>query len=357
MSYINSIVDCPKLQVMLDDAWASPTARLKEAEKHPQLAFTLSPQNRAGADIRISEGRAKVRTVEVVYEQRLIASDVDENLEHGCDATGSEEDKVATYDMNTDLNIGVQMQIDPKELIGSCEETTAYIARKLNLKLAGLRLELANRVASDVVADLGGWASDVENVTADSLIVQAFIDNQTYRPNPSLWTDLDMALMLSQFGESGIFGNQVLVKALRAAAVGGVADFGMNIRETLERYGKGVMYDRAVTTALTASGQDAFAQALGAAQVAFWNKYADPAYPSSETSRALVIYDPVYEYPIDLRIHWDCDILNVKAIVTHKTITLPTDMFKAGDRMEGVVGLAGITVDNCATPEPCPTEG
>jgi hypothetical protein len=357
MSYVNEIVDCVKIQAALDSLWANPTGLIKATETTPHLAYTLSPQNRAGVDIAISDGRGKIRTVEVVYEQRMLTSEIGENVAHGCSTAGDEADKVETYEMDVTKNINSQTKIDPTELVGTCEEDTNYIARKLNLHLDALRRKLAEKVAQDVVGSLGKWATDVENVTADSLIVQAWINNQTYQPNPSLWSDLDMALMLSQFGETGIFGDQVLVKAARAASVGGVADFGINLRDMLERYGKGVMYDRNVTAALAASGQNSIAQALGAAQVVFWNKYANPALvKGDDSSKAFVINDPVLGIPVDVRLYWDCDVLNVNLHVTHKTITLPTDLFKVGDRMEGVIGLAGITVDNCDVAAPCPTE-
>jgi len=357
MSYVNEIIDCVKIQGQLDDLWQNPTALIKATEATPHLAYTLSPQNRAGVDIAISDGRGKIRTVEVIYEQRMLTSEVGENVPHGCSTDGDEADKVHTYEMDVDTNINSQTKIDPSDLVGTCEEDNAYIARKLNLHLDAMRRKLAEKVAEQSVAALGGWATDVENVTADSLIVQAWINNQTYAPNPSLWTDLDAALMLSQFGEAGIFGDQILWKAARAASVGGVADFGINLRDMLERYGKGVMYDRFVTAALTASGQNSIAQALGAAQVVFWNKYANPALvKGDDSSKAFVINDPVLGIPVDVRLFWDCDVLNVNLHITHKLITLPDDLFKVGDRMRGVNGLAGITVDNCATPDPCPTE-
>lgn len=358
MSYVNQVIDCVKIQRMLDDHWGAPLPMLKQTEAMPHLALMVSPQNNT-ADIAISDGRGKTRTVEVIYEQRLLETDVQENMTHGCDASGTTEDKVHTYEMDITRNVGDDLVIDPADLVGTCEEDNAYIARKIEQRLAGIRLKMASRIANDTIAELGGWASDVENVTADNLIVQAFIDNQTYRPNPSLWTDMDMALMLSQFGEAGIFGDQILSKAARAASVGGVADFGINLRDMLEKYGKGVFYDRFVTAALTSAGggQNSIAQALGAAQVVFWNKYANPALvKGDDSSKAAVINDPVFGYPIDMRMHWDCDVLNIKLIATPKVIVLPDDIFKVGDRMNGVNGIAGIKVDNCATADPCPTE-
>lgn len=356
MSYINSIIDCPAIQGMLDDHWKNPTQLIKQEDTLPHLAMMLSPANNT-ADIAISDGKGKIRTVEVIYEQRMLETDIAENMEHGCSAVGDEDDFIETYEMDITRNLGDQLRIDPSDLVGTCEEDNAYIARKVERSLAGIRLAMAKRLATDTVAELGTWASNVENVTADSLIVQAWINNQTYAPNPSLWTDLDAAMMISNFGAGGVFGDQILWKAARAASVGGVADFGIDIRAMLERYGKGVFYDRHVTAALSASGQNAIAQSLGAAQVVFWNKYANPALvKGDDSSKAFVINDPVFGYPIDFRAYWDCDVLNIKLIVTPKVITLPTDLFQVGDRMRGVNGLAGITVDNCATPDPCPTE-
>lgn len=356
MSYVNEIIDCVKIQGALNDLWPNPTRILKEEEARPHLAYTLSPQNNT-ADVAISGGRGKTRIVELTYQQRMLESEIQENVAHGCSASGVEADKVKQYEMDITRNIGTETVIDPADLVGTCEEDTAYIARKLELHLAAMRDKMASRIANDVVAELGNWASNVENLNVGgNLVVQAFINNQTYAPNPSLWIDLDEAMMLTNFREAGIFGNQILRRAARAAAVGGVADFGINLREALEQYGKGVFYDRFVTNALTAAagGQASIVQALGAAQVVFWNKYANPALvKNDDSSKAFVINDPVYGYPVDVRLFWDCDVLNVKLIATPKVITLPTDMFKVGDRMEGVNGIAGITVDNCATPEPC----
>jgi hypothetical protein len=360
MSYVNEIIDCVKIQGALNDLWPNPTRILKEEEARPHLAYTLSAQNNT-ADIAISDGRGKIRTVEVIYEQRMLESEIQENVAHGCSASGVEADKVKQYEMDITRNIGTETVIDPADLVGTCEEDTVYIARKLELHLAAMRDKMASRIAADTVADLGAWASNVDNLNVGgNLVVQAFINNQTYQPNPSLWIDLDEAMLLTNFREAGIFGDQILRRAARAAAVGGVADFGINLQEALSTYGKGVFYDRFMTNALTAAGggQNSIAQALGAAQVVFWNKYANPALvKNDDSSKAFVINDHVYGYPVDVRLFWDCDVLNVKLIATPKVITLPDDMFKVGDRMAGVNGLAGITVDNCAGPEPCPVEG
>jgi hypothetical protein len=356
-SYSNEIIECVKIQDALMNLWPNPTRLLSAQEEHPQLAMTLSAQNREGFNVAISNVGGKIRMVEGTYRQRKLKSEVQTNMTHGCDGTGNTATKKHTWEMNIENNIGDEFEFDPEEFVGTCQDDVTYIAETVEISLAAIRDRMAQRLAEDSVAALGKWAANVQNVTADSLIVQAFIDNQTYRPNPSAWIDLDMALKLSGFGLSGIFGDQVLVKAAAAASVGGIASFGINLRDTLEKYGKGVMYDQFVEDALTASGQSSIAQGLGAVQMAFYAKYANPvAVKRDDSSMAYVIQDPVYGYPIDARFHWDCDKLKVKLIVTPQTLTLPDDLFKVGDRMEGVIGLAGITVDNCDVAAPCPTE-
>jgi hypothetical protein len=357
MSYVNEIIDCVKIQGALNDLWGNPVRQLKEEESRPHLAYTLSAQNNT-SNIAISEGRGKIRTVEVVYDQRPLASEVQENMAHGCVASSTEVDKVKQYEMDITRNIGMEMSFDASEFVGTCEEDLPYIARKVDGKLHAIRDKMAERIAADIIAELGSWASNVENVdVGGNLVLQAFINNQRHQPNPTAWIDLDMAMMITNLREAGVFGNQILTHAFRAAAVGGVANFGINLREALEVYGKGVFYDRFVTDALVAGGggQASFVQQLGAAQVAFWNKYANPLFVEVGTaaSRGYVLNDPIYGFPIDARFHMDCDKVNLKLIVTPKVITLPDDMFKVGDRMAGVNGLAGITVDNCAGPEPC----
>ena len=75
MSYLSSdYVQCETIQKMIDDQFA--TVNVLALDPMPALEAILSTQVASGISQSVSDGSGKVKTVKVVYERRLLETDV-----------------------------------------------------------------------------------------------------------------------------------------------------------------------------------------------------------------------------------------------------------------------------------------
>ncbi len=113
----------------------------------------------------------------------------------------------------------------------------------------------------------------------------------------------------------------------------------------------------AVDTAMTAAGQDPLTDSLfihpGSAHFVEYLRYDTLAFNDGE-SFGRVFTDPISGERYDMKVNFTCDenytlTLSKQADV----LTMPTDLYAAGDRLAGVNGIFGMTINEC-TPENCP---
>ena len=130
------IVTCPAIQNSLDSAFANQNNMAPIAL--PFLTHVMSEGNRSASTIKGLTGASKVRQVEIVYDQPFLTSDINENTS-GCDASHTECDFVETYSFDTTLNVGKDFTVSPSDLVGTCEENSALVARKVQKIINGIK--------------------------------------------------------------------------------------------------------------------------------------------------------------------------------------------------------------------------
>ena len=147
------IISCATVQQNLDNTFAAGNMR---PEKLPFLSYVMSPENRAASNFELT-GKSKKKTLQIIYDQPLLESDVSQNGS-GCSASTAECDTYQTYTFDTEVNEYLEFTVSPQDLVGTCEENSAFIARKIQKRVDALKLKVSQNLADTAVSDRGSWS-------------------------------------------------------------------------------------------------------------------------------------------------------------------------------------------------------
>jgi hypothetical protein len=345
------IVTCAAIQNSLDSAFANQNNMA--AIPLPFLTHVMSEGNRSASTIKSLTGASKVRQVEIEYDQPFLTSDINENTS-GCAATATECDFVETYTFDTTLNIGKDLTISPQDLVGTCEENGAFVARKLQKIINGLKEKESERLALAAATQFGAWSQDTAdiagtNVSAGGILeVNTILENGTNaKPvNAALFEQIQTALIMSRINGASIFGANELASYLRKAMAAGSQDgLGFDLMAMIERFGLAAVYDRHLAAALVSVNATNLAVGLGSIVPVGFSLYeADFNKMADSTNIADTIYDPATGMKFDYRMQRVCDDWNINVRATYQYYTAPAYLYQVGSNFEGVKGLAALEV-------------
>jgi hypothetical protein len=349
------IVSCATVQQNLDNTFAASNMR---PEKLPFLSYVMSPENRAASNFEIT-GPSKVKTLQIIYDQPMLTSDVSQNGS-GCTASTEECDTYQTYTFDSTANDYVEFTVSPTDLVGTCEENSAFIARKIQKRLNVLKEKISENLADTAVSDRGAWSVDTANIDGTNVtatdILQVntrLVDGTPNVINSALFEQVSTALDMSRIENAGIFGKNDLASFLRRSFAGADDSIGYNLKAMMERYGIAMMYDRHLASSIDAIGATNLAVGIGSIVPVGFSLYEAQANKvNNGTDIAETIYDPETGMKFDLRVHRVCDAWNFNIRATYQFYTWPDDLYKSGSNWEGVKGLAAIEA-TCTDLQPC----
>jgi hypothetical protein len=357
MSSICELVSCEAIQHSLDTAFGADNMMPEELGT---LSYVLSQENVGSAQIKGEiSANSKVNPIKVVYDQRDADDDV-ESGRGGCVSTNETCDLTKTYNFDTTDANHKSFTISPQELAGTCEENSAYVARKIASKIEGLDRFVAQKLAASIAAQYGNWATTVAdirgvNLTAGNILQVNDYIGTTGDPNSVLFQQIRRALGLTKIQGGVVAGGSALVDyAERAYSRNGAAS-GFDLGEMAGRYGFAPIFDRFLADELAAVG--ATNAAIGRGSVIplvfalFENQFNKM---NDSTNVADVIYSPYTGMMYDLIINRPCPTDPWVVTITENSnfITQPDDMYKTGDIYEGVKSLALLEV-TCDDLQPC----
>lgn len=357
MSAVCDIVKAPAIQDVLDNTFS--TAQNMREESLPLLSYVMSEENRSAfrLDQMISKNTGKLSTVEVLYDQPMLESDIGE-ITDACTSDRELCDIKATYEF-TGVGYGSSFSLGVGTLSESIEVNSARIAREVKRMMAGIKLFYSKELADYAAAAAGAWSQDTATIDGTSVTGTVLNVNTTLAngtgvriPNAALFEQVNRALEMSRYSQAGIFGGNDLVSFLRRALAGGQATIlGYDIRAMLDQFGVAVAYDRHVAAATLALGNDSTNIAVGRGAivpVGFALYESDNAKIMQADSIADVLYDPATGMKFDFRMTRPCDewIITLKA--TYQFFGWPEDLYQVGSNFYGInnVGLIGVTCDD-----------
>ena len=359
MSYFSSILRaCPNVQAQLDQQWMGASA----VDRMPFIEFAVSPANRRGVTQTITPGRGKLRTVELLYERRLLEGLVASNQPNpNCEQGPFYGNEVETYSLDPAENLQTNGGFDIDVAEDACMDNGEVLARQLARHIDVLDRKVATEYTAQAVAlaATGAWGFNVQTtVTNDVLQLPAF--DLTNKPLPDTWVDLRNALDDSGYGaDVALFGGATMRKYMQFLQAGCCADYGLDLGELMRLHGYGYGYDKRVAAAHP-DGQDGFlALQPGALQVLNFSR-AEGRDAFGEILKQgsnyayFVIASPRLGLAYDVTLKDECGAVSVNITATGKVIALPNDMFAVGDEYEGVIYTAlgkALTCVDTACPE------
>lgn len=343
MSATTSLLQiCPNIQGDLDANWANCHS---SAESLPLLEFLLSPTNKQPIVDMMLSGSGKIRRAELVYSQRLAESEVNTNQSiTACASSNKEGNQKATYDMDINQNVQSDFFFDLQDFHRICQERPEIIAKEFQKHISGIERKVASLAASQLVLAMGKWSSDTSTVTNDFLQVNTLDADGKFLAQA--YAKIKIAKAKTGFCAPTVtFSGTNLYDYFLQTMVGCCADNGLDVGAAFQKYGETVIWDRRVETAFSDADKAMMLQ-VGAAQLLNFSLFEGDGTLRGSSYERFSIISPSTGLKLDVTTKDDCGKLIFVITATTKLISLPTDMFAAGDIFEGVNYITGLEVNN-----------
>lgn len=347
MSYLtSSYVDCEIIQSMLDEQFVTcPTAM----ESMPALEAILATQKASGISQSVSDGSGKVKNIRVIYDQRLLESEVTSGSgARACTTAVETFDKSVVYDIDPAVWLRAEESFTTVELATVCyADVQSMIAKKIGKVIDALERKIATQTMNQLVTLTGSWGDNVTGVVADELVVSTLISTAAKTIDYTASADIDLALMQTGYcGTKVIVGGTSLYKYGRYLDAGCCSTTGVDVMEIGNQFGKAYLYDKRLATAL---GSEAKSIVFQAGSLALITYNESPQVPNLGANYAKFrVASPRTGIPIDITMSDVCGTISVIGYANTKLVGLPTDMYKVGDEYQGVTYVNKIKVTNAA---------
>lgn len=359
MSHNSLLVPCPDIQDSLDTYYNTcNSSRLREPT--PFFDFLNSDMNNFGLSQRVAPGNGKVKTIQLLYRQRLLESEVTEraSCNNICTATTERGDLATTCTIDPCEGIHAEELMDIRQWADVCRDNGTIFVEILQSLIDVVMRRLATDITTEASALIGNWNTNVQGVTDDCLLVPTYNFGGTALSSVGVEA-LDLAKMQTGYCQpAALFGGTKGFTYMRKILAGCCSNEGIDLSELFRLYGTAYLYDKRVATA---AGGNEFAWLLqpGSLALIHYNQYegtgnaaAVSGQPTAGNYWSGVINDPKTGFPLDLLISDNCGKISVIVEANAKLCSLPNDLFNASDEMTGVNFFNCVEFGNCET-DPC----
>lgn len=357
MSATTALNACPNLQLELNEHFQTCDASMLR-EESPFFAFVMNPANAGRVQYAVSPGRAKVRTVELRYDQRINTNETTANATNPtCTSSTKRGDYISTYTIDTDQNIAIDQWFDPDDWITTCRAGGVQLAKKIQIMIDSLVRARAKKTAQELAVLMSDAAWDT--AVAATLTVNGsnqLVTNTLKASSTDIATnalmDIEQAMLQTGYcAPAFIGGGTLLFRYYKMLQAGCCADQGVDMGELLRLYGKYVTYDRDIVNATGDNTVSYIVEAGSTALIEFAKNevYSEPEIASlmqNASWNPMVIVDPKTGHKLDLNITFTCGQIYVQIVSTAKLVGLPSDMFGTGDTKRGVKFINQVKVTN-----------
>lgn len=348
MSYLSSqYVQCETIQSMLDEQFVLSNAAL---DPMPALEAILATQQANGISQSVSDGSGKVKTVKLVYENRLLESAVtDSSGARTCTTTTETFDNYATYSIDPTVWLKAEEKFDTVDLATVCTtDVQQMIAKKINKIIDVLDRKVATQTAEELVGLTGKWNSNVTGVNgSDELQIATFISAAAKTVDPTGISSLDIALMQTGYNVPIIVGGTTLYAYQKHLNAGCCSTTGVNVLDLYNQFGKAFLYDKRIVTALGGDYNKSMVFNAGAVALITYNEAPQVAQLGANYAK-MRVNSPRTGIAYDIVMSDNCGTISVLGYANTKLVGLPTDMFAVGDEYRGVTFVNKIKVVNPA---------
>jgi hypothetical protein len=349
MSALSSFIACPNVQLSLFDSFGVDNLK---AEPLPLLSFILSAPNRSDViQNQINFRDHGRKTVEVVYGQRFLESMVQDGGRVTCGTFSNDGETSVLYSLTPSDGYHVGFKLTASELEERCEADSNYIAREIFKMMDVLARKVATNAAIQIIANGGNFASDVDagNPAGTSTSKNAATVLTSGAPSMDATEVIAFQNMANEFTNMPfVFGGEPwwkYIKGLQASTGAFFNDDGFSTGLYAQQAGITYGYDRRIQLN-DSSAAAAYSIIPGAVQMISFNEFKGILEMNDSTlvQGTLQHPDPSLPLTFDYRAEYTCNgadskVWNFEVALNHDFIFLPSDMYQAGDRLEGVNGI------------------
>ena len=344
MSYLSTLIpDCPNIQASLLSVFGNCFGAGRFRDELPFLTFLASSANSGRLSQQISPGNGKVRTIELIYDQRLSLDGIQRNVDNPkCEAEGKKGQCVVTCTIDTSENLNIGCKIDAQDLERNCQANGEYIQEQILDLVDALDRQISKDIAAKAVSFVGAWATDVTNqdctaVTGTNLQVSA---GDKINPSGLTYQAIETAAMLTEYcPDKALFGGIDLWNYYQTIQSGCCASNGIDLSEQFSRFGLASLYDRDIVEAYGANNFALLTQP-GALQLITYTRAGwtngIPGEFHGQSYYSTTIVSPKTGIPMDLTVKEDCGSIHINLTATVDLKAMPADLYAPGDRLEGV---------------------
>lgn len=355
MSCLSTVLQsCPNMQDAINNYFLTCNSEFYK-EPMPMAEFITSEMNRNGVTQLVSPGQGKTRTVELTYSKMISESEVTEDAERTCTATTKRGNCLAEYSIDTTANNKAEELVSAADLEVQCRDNGDYFSERLAKVLDVLERKIATDMATDAAALIGNWSSEVTSqdgsaVANDTVVVKTLKDSSV-DPYPTTMSFLDLIFMQTGYcGTPVLFAGSKLYQYYQWLQSGCCASSGVNLEAQLQQFGKAVMYDRRMATALGGNDYALATQQKAMALLHYTlNNWSDgvpaPILQGSNYFK-MVVATPRLGVPVDITVKDDCGSVSIVGFSTTKLVALPDGLFPNDHHMFGVNFVNKLKVTN-----------
>ena len=354
MSYLSSdYVQCETIQSILDDNFVNCSAATLDSM--PFLEAVTSTQMAMGVAQKVSDGNGKVKTVSLIYDRRLVETDVsDSSGTRTCTSSTERYNAYQTYTIDSTQWLRAEDKITTAELATVCsDDVPSLMAKKIGQLVDVLERKIATQTAEEVVGMIGQWNDAVGNVNGSSeLELATLVSAATKQLDPFMWGNLNIALNQTGYCAPPIIvGGADMYLGAQAFDSGCCSDTGVDIMNITNKLGKAVMYDKRVAKALGTGGNFANNKSVvfqaGSLALITYNESPQIQMIGGDYNK-FKVNSPRTGLPIDIILKDDCGVISIVGYANTKLVGLPADMFANSDDYHGVTYVNKVKVVNPA---------
>lgn len=346
MSISRILSECPNIQAPLGQLFIE----VGQRESLPFLEYLNSPENVKLIRQQVSTGGGKLRTVEARWIQRLPETEVEEGADiMNCTATNVYGDTTTTYTLETTDTYQASQLISGADIARHCQDNSVYFLESVMRLMDVIDRKVATAAATQAVAAIGTWGTDVTDFyTMDGDCIEIATLDSAGALNPFALADIQQAATMANYPSSPIaFGGAAMQRYANAVKAGCCSNSGIDILAISQQNGFGFAYDARLAAA-QGDQTHALVTTAGAIQwlsynLAEWNSNFTPSVGNGYTRT--IAFTPA-GVPVDLTLKDDCGNLSVIVTAIGKIVTLPTDIYEAGDKFAGVNYVNCVSIVN-----------
>jgi len=348
MSYIDRVLsECPTMQEDLGTAFQTTVRQ----EALPYLEYLNSELNNLPIKQRISEN-GKLRTVEVVWNQRLPETEVTEGVSiASCTASNVYGDTAKQYTLNDSDSFGANQVVNVEDLIKHCKDNNTYVIEQIARLINVAERKIASAIATQAAAQKGKWGTEVSGFyTVDA---QDNLELKTLNTGGTIYEftlqEIQQAAQMANYpGPIVGFGGAAMNAYAQRIIAGCCANSGIDLSAILANYGFAFAYDFRVATAFGGQNFNMIttpgAQALLTYELASWDFTIGNVQVGSNYARNIVFGSTGHPFVVTLKD--DCGSLSINVVSSTKLITLPSDLYAANDKYAGVNYTNSVEIKN-----------